>query len=246
MTLEKKIDRVLKTWMFAGIAATLWCYTPKNNANTTREDRERVEYNIENSNETQIVIPECYELFGNSNSKIVSLLDIIKKNKLMKEEKIKHIAGLSKQSIGPTKYAGQLENSNKARVIQRKGNCIESVEGIATYYTTSEGEYTTSTGAIFRDDLPTIAVNERLGYRIPALVRVTNLNNGKSIEAVANDHGPYKANSDGSAVIISGKPIPHRDRVIDASEYTAEKLGFKENGITRVRVEYLETIDLKK
>jgi rare lipoprotein A len=57
---------------------------------------------------------------------------------------------------------------------------------------------------------------------LPSRVRVTNIENGKSIELRVNDRGPFK---DG--------------RLIDVSERAAETLGFKEKGIARVRVEIL-------
>jgi hypothetical protein len=61
MTLEKNIDKILKTWMFAGIAATLWSYTPNNNASIVREDLKREDYGIMKSDETEIFVPECRE-----------------------------------------------------------------------------------------------------------------------------------------------------------------------------------------
>ena len=57
---------------------------------------------------------------------------------------------------------------------------------------------------------------------LPSYVRVTNLNNGRSIVVRVNDRGPY-----------------HRDRVIDLSIGTAKALDFYHRGIARVRVEYV-------
>jgi rare lipoprotein A len=51
-------------------------------------------------------------------------------------------------------------------------------------------------------------------------LRATNLKNGKSIEVVVNDRGPY----------IKG-------RIIDVTIGVAEKLGFRKNGITTVKIE---------
>ncbi len=56
--------------------------------------------------------------------------------------------------------------------------------------------------------------------RAGTVVRVTNLRNGRSAVLVVNDWGP----------------VPE-DRVIDVSEAAAEVLGFKERGLTRVRIE---------
>lgn len=57
---------------------------------------------------------------------------------------------------------------------------------------------------------------------LPVNVRVTNLDNGRSIVLRVNDRGPF-----------------HPGRIIDVSERAAELLGFKEAGTARVRVEYL-------
>ncbi|MFO1145623.1 MAG: septal ring lytic transglycosylase RlpA family protein, partial [Rhodospirillales bacterium] len=50
--------------------------------------------------------------------------------------------------------------------------------------------------------------------------RVTNLDNGKSVEVKINDRGPYV-----------------RGRIIDLSKAAAERLGMKNAGITPVRLE---------
>ncbi|NBX73542.1 MAG: septal ring lytic transglycosylase RlpA family protein [Alphaproteobacteria bacterium] len=57
---------------------------------------------------------------------------------------------------------------------------------------------------------------------MPSLVRVSNLENGRSVVVRINDRGPFK---DG--------------RIIDVSERAADLLGFKGQGTTRVRVQIL-------
>jgi len=57
---------------------------------------------------------------------------------------------------------------------------------------------------------------------LPCYVRVTNLDNGRSIIVRVNDRGPY-----------------HRNRVIDLSIGTAKALDFYSRGLARVRVEYV-------
>ncbi len=57
---------------------------------------------------------------------------------------------------------------------------------------------------------------------LPSIVRVTNLENGKSIIARVNDRGPYVKN-----------------RIIDVSEKGAELLGYKNKGIAKVKVEIM-------
>ncbi len=57
---------------------------------------------------------------------------------------------------------------------------------------------------------------------MPSLVRVTNLENGRSIVVRMNDRGPY-ANG----------------RIIDLSRRSAQLLGYERQGTARVRVQYL-------
>lgn len=63
---------------------------------------------------------------------------------------------------------------------------------------------------------------------IPCRVRVTNLENGKSLKMRLNDRGPF---------------IP--GRIIDVTPRAAAKLGFKDRGLTRARVEVLSLGDGK-
>lgn len=55
-----------------------------------------------------------------------------------------------------------------------------------------------------------------------SMVRVTNLNNGRAVTVRLNDRGPF----------LGG-------RIIDMSEAGAKALGFKNDGVTNVRVRYL-------
>lgn len=58
---------------------------------------------------------------------------------------------------------------------------------------------------------------------LPSLVRVTNLENGKTLVVMVNDRGPFS-----------------RTRILDVSKRAAQLLGFEKKGITRVRVQYLK------
>lgn len=58
---------------------------------------------------------------------------------------------------------------------------------------------------------------------LPSIVKVTNLENGKSIIARVNDRGPYVKN-----------------RIIDVSQKGAELLGYKNKGTAKVKVEVME------
>ncbi|MFD2255207.1 septal ring lytic transglycosylase RlpA family protein [Luteolibacter algae] len=63
---------------------------------------------------------------------------------------------------------------------------------------------------------------------LPALVKVTNLENGKSLKIRINDRGPF----------IAG-------RHLDLTPRAAKKLGFYEDGLTRTRLEVLSIGDGK-
>jgi rare lipoprotein A len=57
---------------------------------------------------------------------------------------------------------------------------------------------------------------------LPSLVEVVNLENGRRLTVRVNDRGPFA-----------------HGRIIDLSEAAAEQLGFKTQGVARVRVRYL-------
>lgn len=63
---------------------------------------------------------------------------------------------------------------------------------------------------------------------LPCRVKVTNLENGRSLKMRLNDRGPF----------IAG-------RIIDVTPRAASKLGFKDQGLARVRVEVLSVGDGK-
>ena len=63
---------------------------------------------------------------------------------------------------------------------------------------------------------------------LPCVVKVTNLSNGKSLKMRVNDRGPF---------------IPLR--IIDVTPRAAAKLGFKEKGLTQVKVEVVSVGDGK-
>ena len=59
--------------------------------------------------------------------------------------------------------------------------------------------------------------------RIPAYVKVTNLENGRSVIVRVNDRGPF-----------------HGNRIIDLSYAAAKKLGYSDKGTARVEVEAID------
>ena len=65
---------------------------------------------------------------------------------------------------------------------------------------------------------------------IPMFVKVTNLENGKSLIVRINDRGPFPSEQNSG----SGK------RIIDLSMGAAKKLDFYGKGVARVRVEAIQ------
>lgn len=93
-----------------------------------------------------------------------------------------------------------------------------SERGIASWYGSESGDKT-AMGTRFRPQ-GISAAHKTLP--LPCKVRVTNLHNGRSIDVVVNDRGPFKKN-----------------RLIDLSHGAAKKLGLK--GMAEVRVESLSS-----
>lgn len=98
--------------------------------------------------------------------------------------------------------------------------------GIASWYGPGFHGKKTANGEIFDTNQLTAAHRT---LQLPALVRVTNLENGRAVVVRINDRGPFA-----------------RGRIIDVSRRAAELLGFKNQGTARVRVEVLreESIQL--
>jgi rare lipoprotein A len=88
--------------------------------------------------------------------------------------------------------------------------------GIASWYGAESGS-TTAMGTRFHPE-GISAAHKTLP--LPSKVRVTNLQNGRSIVVVVNDRGPYK-----------------NGRIIDLSHGAAKKIGM--DGLAKVKVEYL-------
>jgi rare lipoprotein A len=91
--------------------------------------------------------------------------------------------------------------------------------GMASWYGGQFHGRETADGEIFDRSLLTAA---HLSLPMPSYVRVTNIENDRSIVLRVNDRGPYS-----------------HDRLIDVSEQAAEMLAFRRNGSTKVRVQYV-------
>lgn len=100
--------------------------------------------------------------------------------------------------------------------------------GLASWYGPRFHGKVTANGETFNQRRLTAAHNT---LPLPSLVKVTNLNNKKSIIVRVNDRGPFALNK--------------RGRIIDLSERAAELLGMKEKGVARVNVKLLPSATAK-
>jgi rare lipoprotein A len=91
--------------------------------------------------------------------------------------------------------------------------------GIASWYGSKFHGKPTANGEIFDQNMITAA---HPTLPLPSAVRVTNLDNGRTILLRINDRGPFA-----------------RGRIIDLSRRAAQLLGFEKKGTAKVRVEIL-------
>ncbi len=89
--------------------------------------------------------------------------------------------------------------------------------GIASWYGPGFHGKPTANGEAFDQNALTAAHRT---LPMPSMVRVTNLDNGRSIKVRINDRGPFK-----------------NGRIIDLSRRAADLLGFRRQGTAKVRVE---------
>jgi rare lipoprotein A len=96
----------------------------------------------------------------------------------------------------------------------------DQLEGIASYYAEAFHGRKTSNGEVFDMNALT-AAHRSLPFN--SRVRVTNLDNNRTVEVRINDRGPFKDN-----------------RVIDLSLKGAIEIGLVTNGTAPVRIEIIE------
>ncbi len=124
---------------------------------------------------------------------------------------------------GTFKIGNPYNIDGRTYVPREQYDLVES--GIASWYGPGFDGKKTANGEIF-DKRELTAAHRTL--QMPSLVRVTNLDNGRSIIVRVNDRGPFK-----------------RNRVIDVSEKSAELLGFKGIGTAKVKLEVLQQESLR-
>lgn len=91
--------------------------------------------------------------------------------------------------------------------------------GLASWYGDAFDGLDTANGEVFDKDAISAA---HPTLPLPSVVRVTNLQNGRSLDVRVNDRGPFVD-----------------DRLIDLSQGAARRLGFEQAGLAQVRVKFM-------
>ena len=140
---------------------------------------------------------------------------------------IAHTAKQARGAVTPDQPAGRGGNYKVGNPYQiagiwyhPKADYSYRETGIASWYGPGFHGKTTANGETY-DQNDLTAAHRTLP--MPSAVRVTNLENGKSIKLRVNDRGPFA-----------------RGRIIDVSARAAELLQFKQQGTAKVRVEIVE------
>lgn len=129
-----------------------------------------------------------------------------------------------KQASAIKSRGGTYKVGNPYKILGRwyypKEDYSYSEVGIASWYGPDFHAKRTANGEKY--DMHSLTAAHRT-LPMPSIVRVTNLENGRSLIVRVNDRGPYA-----------------RNRIIDVSKKVAQLLGFLEKGTAKVRVEIME------
>ena len=106
------------------------------------------------------------------------------------------------------------------RPVSTEASSLLTQTGMASWYGVEEQGRLTADGEHF-DRHKMTAAHRKLPFN--TVIRVTNRENGKSVEVRVNDRGPYAKN-----------------RVLDLSEAAAKALDMKTAGVTPVKIEVIE------
>lgn len=131
--------------------------------------------------------------------------------------------GDSSGNVGSFKVGTPYKIMGKRYYPKESYDLVET--GIASWYGPNFHGKPTANGETFNKHELTAAHRT---LQMPSIIRVTNLQNGRSIIMRVNDRGPFS-----------------RGRILDVSERGAELLGFKNQGTAKVRVEVLRKESLE-
>ncbi len=131
----------------------------------------------------------------------------------------------SKQSKG--KSPNKIVFTKPSKKIPKYDKSKKTIKGISSFYGLNDGFHgkLTANGEVFDMNAMTAAHKT---LPLGSLVRVTNLENDKSVTVRINDRGPY----------VQG-------RILDCSYGVARDLGFVKKGTASVRIDVIEFGDNK-
>lgn len=135
------------------------------------------------------------------------------------------LSGLSPKAQATVikQYGGTYKVGNPYQIMGRwyypKEDYSYSETGMASWYGEDFHAKRTANGEKY--DMNTLTAAHRT-LPLPSIVRVTNLQNGRSLVVRVNDRGPYV-----------------KDRIIDLSKRAAQLLGYQTQGTTKVKVEIM-------
>lgn len=128
------------------------------------------------------------------------------------------------QAVVIKQYGGIYKVGNPYQIMGRwyypKEDYDYSEVGMASWYGDDFHAKKTANGEKY--DMNTLTAAHRT-LPLPSIVKVTNLENGRSLVVRVNDRGPYA-----------------KERIIDLSKRAAGLLGYQTKGITKVKVEIME------
>jgi len=133
------------------------------------------------------------------------------------------LPGDTPQTTGYFKVGNSYTIKGRRYYPRESYNLVET--GMASWYGPNFHGKMTANGEIFNQYELTAAHRT---LQMPSIIRVTNMNNGRSAILRVNDRGPFA-----------------HDRVLDVSKRAATVLGFKNAGTTKVRIEALENESLQ-
>lgn len=128
-----------------------------------------------------------------------------------------HRGGSSVASRGMYKIGNPYTIDGVTYVPREEFNHVET--GVASWYGPGFHGRNTANGEVYNQSERTAAHRT---LQMPSVVRVTNLDNGRSTTVRINDRGPYA-----------------RSRILDVSRATAEELGMIRTGTAHIRIDQL-------
>ena len=137
---------------------------------------------------------------------------------------VRFAGGNTGGSGGPTVSVDKAADGSRI-VRKNPGRVLLALEGVASYYADDFHGKMTSNGETF--NMNDLTAAHRV-FPFGTLVRVTNLDNNKTVTVRVNDRGPFK-----------------EGRIIDLSLGAAKEISLIEKGTARVRLEVLEWGDNK-